>query len=87
VKLKLFVLPLLLVFAVCVALGGQARAMDDAGSDSDDIVCSANDLVATQAERLSLEPPSVRVQALPLPSELNSGRRFSADLFRPPIAG
>ena len=84
-KPKLLVLPLLLVFAVCWALGGQARAMDDAGSDSDDIVCGADDLVATEVGRVSLEPPSVRIHALHLPSESNSGRRVSADLFRPPI--
>lgn len=85
-KLKLLIPPLLLIFAVCLALGGQARAMDDTGSDSDDIACSADDLVATPAERLSLAPPSVGIQALPLPSESNSGRQVSADLFRPPTA-
>ncbi|HEX4511163.1 MAG TPA: hypothetical protein VH328_13830 [Burkholderiaceae bacterium] len=86
VKLKLLVAPLLLIFAMCFALGAQARAMDDAGSDSDDIVSvGAADLVFTRAERLSLEPPAVRIQALPPPIESNSGRRVIADLFRPPI--
>ena len=85
-KLKLLVLPLLMIFAVCLALGGQARVIDDAGSDSDDVVCSSvDDFVFTGAERIQLEPPSVRLQALPLPSESNPGRRVIADLFRPPI--
>jgi len=86
VKLKQLVLPLLMIFAVCLALGGQARAIDDAGSDSDDVVCAAaDDFVFMGAVSIQLEPPSVRLQALPLPSESNPGRRVIADLFRPPI--
>ena len=85
VTLKFLAAPLLMIFAVCLALAGQARAIDDAG-DSDDVVCGADDLVFVAVERVLLDPPSVRTQALPLPSESNSGRRVIADLFRPPIA-
>jgi len=85
VKLKLLVPALLLAFVVCVALGGQARAVDDVGGDSDDIAF-ADDFVFTGQQPAELEPPAVTDRVLSWPSESNSGRLVIADLFRPPIA-
>jgi hypothetical protein len=88
VKKFLVIAPLLMVFATCLAYAAKTRAADDVkASGSDKIVCcGVDDLVFTEGDSVSLEPPAVSSEAPPLSIENNSGRRVSADLFRPPIA-
>jgi hypothetical protein len=86
VKKLLVIVPLLLVFAMCIARAAQARAADDVkASGSDKVVCvGADDLVFTEGDSVSLDPPAVSTRALPALDESNSGRRVTAELFRPP---
>jgi len=88
VKKFLVIAPLLLVFATCLAYAAKTRAADDVkASGSDKIVCCGiDDLVFTEGDSVTLEPPAVSQRALPLSVESNSGRRVSAELFRPPTA-
>lgn len=86
-KRLLIVVPLLLAFAFCIARSAQARAADDVKASGCDkiVVCGVDDLVFTEAQRVSLEPPAVSTHDLPPPVESRSGRRVIAELFRPPI--
>jgi len=88
VRKFLVIAPLLMVFAMCLAYAAKTRAADDVkASGSDKVVCCGmDDLVLTEGDSVALEPPAVSQRALPLSVENNSGRRVSAELFRPPTA-
>lgn|GEM_PF-4827540 len=84
----LVIAPLLMVFATCLAYAAKTRAADDVkASGSDKVVCCGiDDLVFTEGDSVALEPPAVSQRALPPSIVNNSGRRVSAELFRPPTA-
>ena len=88
VKKLLVIVPLLLMFAMCIARAGQARAADDVKASGSDKIAwaSVDDLVFTEGDSVSLDPPAVSKRALPLLDEGSAGRRVSSELFRPPTA-
>jgi len=86
VKRLLVIVPLLMVFATCIAYAAKTRAADDVkASGADKVLCAGlDDLVFTEGDHVSLDPPAVSRRALPPQDEVNSGRRVSTELFRPP---
>ena len=87
-ELKSWIAPVCFVLALCLALGGQARAADLSGpGDPDDITFDSGDdgVVALQQE-LTLEPPRTSLRVAPPVPAPGHGRRVVAELFRPPIS-
>lgn len=85
--LKRWLSPICLLLALCVALGGQLRAVDAPSLDDtdDDISLSADDGVFTVHGALMLEPPRASSRAVLPALTSGRGRRVIAELFRPPI--
>lgn len=76
-----------LVLAMCIALGGQLRAVDLVDLDDPDAITApvCDDFLATTASK-AVAPPAPGRTLLTLPVVIVSGRLATVELFRPPQA-
>ena len=77
--------PLVFVLAICIALGGQVRAVDIVDlDDADDIASTTcDDFIASVVGR-DLVPPSHGRAVYTPPLTIGAGRAVVSELFRPP---
>ena len=77
--------PLVFVLAICIALGGQVRAVDIVDlDDADDVASLACDDFIASVVGAALVPPSHGRQVYTPPLTIGAGRAVVSELFRPP---
>jgi hypothetical protein len=76
-----------LVLAICIALGGQLRAVDLVDFDDPDAITAqaSDEFIATTASK-PVVPPLPDGTLLTLPLTISAGRLALSELFRPPQA-
>jgi hypothetical protein len=87
VTFRRWVSPICFLLALCIALGGQVRAVDAPGLDDtdDDVSLTADDSLFVLRQAVMLEPPKTSSRADVPPPPSGCGRQVIAELFRPPI--
>jgi hypothetical protein len=74
-----------LVLAICVAVGGQVRAVDLVDlDDSNPITAQTSDAFIATTTGKAVEPPGLGGAILAFPVTIGSGRTAIVELFRPP---